>query len=65
MTEQDYAVVAWQKEHKGRNRAMKRKWYYRRRRVVNLSFSRPTGPEMDIADFALDTERWNPFDVVI
>ncbi len=61
MTDKDYRSQAWQVEHKARRRAHLRKWYYRRRKAINISFSLPSGKEKDVADFALDTARWNPF----
>lgn len=61
MTDQNENSLAWQKKHKAKRRAHLRKWYYLRRRVVNLSYSNPKGSVSDLADLILDAEirRWS------
>lgn len=61
MTEADYESRKWQLLHKSRRRAHLRKWYYRRRGVINLAFSRPSSGESDIADLYINRVDWNPF----
>lgn len=43
-------IREWQKNHPDRMRQHKLKWYYKNRVVINLMFSKPKSPLMDLAD---------------
>lgn len=43
-------VRLWQKSHKLRMRKYKLAYYYKRRKIINLMFSKPTSIDLDEAD---------------
>lgn len=63
MTDQNQNSLEWQRKNKAKRRAHLRKWYYIRRREINLSFSLPKSSDLDEVDikYIEEMERWNPW----
>lgn len=63
MTDENEISLEWQRSHKSSRRKHLRLYYYRKRMLINLKYSKSKGPEMDLADlaYAKFVEEWNPF----